>query len=176
MKSPRIIALFLVLFSFSTASFGQSKDEQIKVIKKEFTAINHATTLKKVKLENEEFLANMTDGGGALTGYYEAGTIRKIHQWVGLSNGFEIKEYYFKNGRLIFVYEEFNAFVYDSKKEQFDQSKTERTFEGRYYFNNQKLIDFATTGHNRFEDDSIDPEKTLLAEANDYLRLLDKKK
>ncbi|WP_299990255.1 hypothetical protein [uncultured Pontibacter sp.] len=176
MKLLKIIALFLLLFSINTALFGQSKSEQIKAIRQEFTNINNTTTLKKVKLENEEFLGSMTDGGGILTGYYETGIIRKIHQWVGLSNGIEIKEYYFQNGSLIFVYEKFNAFVYDSKKEQFDQSKTERTFEGRYYFNNQKLIDYVTTGHNRFEDDSIDPEKTLLKEANDYFNLLNKKK
>ena len=175
MKAHRITALLLVLLTFLTASYGQSKEDQIKAIRKEFTAINNATTLKKVTLENEEFLENMTDGGGALTGFYEAGTIRKIHQWVGLSNGIEIKEYYFKNGRLIFVYEKFNSFVYDNDKAQFDQSKTERTFEGRYYFNNQKLIDYVTTGHNRFEDDSIDPEKTLLSEANDYMCLLIRK-
>jgi phosphomevalonate kinase len=176
MKTLKLIALLLVLLSFITASYGQSKDDQIKAIRKEFTAINKATTFKKVTLENEEFLENMTDGGGALTGLYQSGTIRKIHQWVGVSNGIEIKEYYFKNGRLIFVYEKFNSFVYDNKKAQLDQSKTETTFEGRYYFNNLRLIDYVTTGHNRFEDDAIDPEKTLLVEADDYIRLLNNKK
>jgi hypothetical protein len=169
------ILLILASFAFSTSSLAQTKTDQIRVIRKEFQAINTDATLNKVTLENEEFLEHMTDGGGKLSGYYKQGEIKKIHRWIGLSNGIEIMEFYFQSGELIFVYEKFNSFVYDQKKEQFDFAKTETTFEGRYYFNNKKLIDYVTTGHNRFEDDGIDPEKTLTKEAADNLKLLNKK-
>ncbi len=128
--------------------------------------------MKKVTLENEEFLEKITDGGGALTGFYKAEKIKKIHQWLGLSSGIEIKEYYFKDDQLIFVYEKFKSFVYDKKKDQFDFTKTETTFEGRYYFNKKRLINYVTTGHNRFEDDKINPEITLITEAKYQLKLL----
>ena len=163
-------------FAFMSASCGQTNPDMVKEIRKEFQSINSDTAYKKVTLENEEFLENMTDGGGELTGFFKGGQIKKIYRWVGLSNGNEITEFYFKNGQLIFVYEKFNSFVYDNKKEELDHSKTETTFEGRYYFNNKKLIDLITTGHNRFENDAIDPEKTFLTEAMDNLKMLTTKK
>jgi hypothetical protein len=169
-------SLFLLIaLTFCTCSCAQTKADYIKAIEKEVQAINSENTFQKIVLENQDFLENNTDGGSELTGYYKGGQIKKIKQWVGLSNGNEIKEFYFKNGHLIFVHEQFLSFVFDNKKEQFDLTKTEKTFDGRYYFNNKKLIESMATGHNRFEDDTIDPEKTLLAEAMDYLMLLNKK-
>ncbi len=170
------IFLFFVTLTFNTPSFGQTHTSQIKSISKEFQAINSVASLKKVSLQNEAFLEDVPDGGGSLSGFYKAGKIRKIYLWLGLSNGIKIKEFYFKDGQLIFGYEKFNSFVYDKKKDQCDFSRTETTFQGRYYFNNKKLLDYVTTGHNRFEDDSIDPEKTWISEANENLKLLSKKR
>src|SRR5690606_6031162 len=115
---------------------------------------------------------NQPDGGGELKGLYEGGSIRKISLWVGLSNGFETKDYYFQDDRLIFVHEQFNNFVYDTEKGSVNLDKTEKTYDGRSYFVNGKLLHYEATGHNRFEDDSIDPENTLLTEAKEYSRLL----
>jgi hypothetical protein len=155
----------LPFFSFINVS-AQSRDNIIKSIRQEFQTINKDTSYTTVVLENEEFLDQMPDGGGMLTGYYKNGEIRKIVKWIGISYGVEIMEYYFKEGQLIFVFEQFKSFVYDEKNNELDLTKTEVSFEGRYYFNKKKLIDYVTTGHNRFEDDAIDPEKTLLEEAN----------
>ncbi|MEQ9230409.1 MAG: hypothetical protein RIF46_06975, partial [Cyclobacteriaceae bacterium] len=63
---------------------------------------------ERVQLENEEFLIEMTDGGGSLTGYFENGVIKKIAIWVGLSNATASRIFYFKNGNLYFVEEEKN--------------------------------------------------------------------
>lgn len=164
----------LLTFCF-IPTFAQDKTKLIEQIEKEFKAINSDTTLKKVVLNNEEFLDQMTDGGGQLTGLYKAGQIKKIVRWIGLSNGNEIFEFYFENNKLIFVHEQFNSFLYDEKKQAFLFDTTEKTFDGRYYFVDNKLIDYITTGHNRFEDDSIDPEKTLLNEAMDNKKLLARK-
>jgi hypothetical protein len=170
-----ILSILAVLAFFST-SCGQTRSDLKNEIKKEIQSINSDTAYKKVTLENDDFLGNMTDGGGELTGYFKGEQIKKIYQWIGLSNGNEITEFYFRNGQLIFVYEKFSAFVYDHKKEQQDLTKTETTFEGRYYFDKDKLIDRLTTGHNRFEDDNNNPEKILIQEAKDNMRLLNKKK
>jgi hypothetical protein len=165
-----------VTFAFVVTCYTQPKSDIIKGIKVEFNKINADKGLRKVILENEEFLENMTDGGGELSGYFMKGQIKKVRQWVGLSNGNETKEFYFKNGQLIFVYEKFDSFIFNPNKEQLDHTKTETTFEGRYYFNNNKIIDYRTTGHNRFEDDTIDPEKTLLEEASKNVKQLTKNK
>ena len=177
MPLPRIkTSLLLVSLLLGTLALAQTKAELVKNIGKEFRLINKDTTLKQVKLEGEAFLTHATDGGGELIGYYKKGQLKKIYQWIGLSNGNEIKEYYFKNGRLIFVYVQFNSFVYNEKKDQLDRTKTKTTFQGRYYFHNNRLIDHTTTGHNRLEDDTISPEKTLLAEASDNQKLLNQKR
>jgi len=160
-----------------TTSAGQTMSDQIKSIRKEFQVINSDTTLKKVTLENEEFLGeNIGDGGGELDGLFKDKAIKKIYLWLGLSNGIETKEYYFKDGQLIFVYEKFKRFGYDQKKGQMDYDKTTTTFEARYYFNNQKLIHQIVKGQNRHDDEIEDPGKVFIVQANEHLNLLTKKK
>lgn len=172
-----IFFLFFVNFLVSLKqTYSQDKITLIKEIRKEVSAINKDSAFKKVILNNEEFLGHSTDGGGELTGYYKAGQLKKIVSWVGLSSGNEIFEFYFKDGKLIFVYEQFNSFLYDEKKQILRMDKTEITFAGRYYFKNNHLIDYVTTGHNRFENDTIDVEKTLLSEMKGNRNLLERKK
>ena len=171
MRTAISILTTTLTVSFLTA-LGQDKARIISDIRKEFKIINNDTTLKKVVLNDEEFLDHTTDGGGQLTGFYKEGQLRKIVSWIGLSNGNEIFEFYFTNSKLIFVYEQFNSFIYDPKQETLRLDTTERTFEGRYYFNNDKLIDQITTGHNRFENDDIDPQKKLLIQAAENKKLL----
>lgn len=175
LRSPIKTGVLLLSLVLSMASLAQSKAEQIKAIGKEFRRINGDTYLKQVKLENEAFLTHTTDGGGSLTGYFKRGEIEKIHLWIGRSNGNEVKEYYFKNGQLIFVYEQFHSFRYDVQKEELDRTKTVTTFQGRYYFHHNKLLHFTTTGYNRLAGDALDPEKALLSEASDHVKLLTRK-
>ena len=70
------IFFFLVSVLFFIVAFAQTKNEQIKSIRKKFETINRDTTLRKITLENEEFLINMPDGGGELTGYYKSKEIK----------------------------------------------------------------------------------------------------
>ena len=154
---------------------GQTNPEQITEIRKEFQTINADTTLKKITVENEEFLGdNIGDGGGKLTGFYKKKSIKKIVLWLGLSTGTEIKEYYFKEDQLIFVYEKFNSFEYDEKKGQMDYNTSTTTFEGRYYFHNQKLIDKTLKGKNRHDDEVRDPE-IFIDQGIEHAKLLNKK-
>jgi hypothetical protein len=169
------IFLPFLLFAFNLATSGQSNSAQVKSIKREFETINSDTTLKKVVLENEEFLGeNIGDGGGKLVGFFKNHTVKKIYQWLGLSNGIEIKEYYFKDGKLIFIYEVFKSFEYDQIRNQMDYKKISTTFEGRYYFKNSKLIYEIVKGRNR-RDGLLNPVEVLIEEAFNNLKLLKSK-
>ena len=90
--------LFLssVFILFFLPSYSQTKEEIIKSIRKNFRQINSDRTLKKISLEDEEFLENMTDGGRELSGYFRKDSIVKVFEWVGLSYGNRTREYYFK--------------------------------------------------------------------------------
>ena len=174
-RNAKHIFFFFVDLLFFVISFAQTKDEQIKLTRKKFEAINKDTTLRKVTLENEEFLINMTDGGGELSGFYNNKEIKKIYEWIGLSNGISIKEFYFDKGKLIFVYEKFNSFVFDDKKNEFDLTKIKTIFEGRYYFNNEKLFSKLTKGNKALAAQGESSGKSLLESADDNMRLLNKK-
>jgi hypothetical protein len=168
--------LFVLLsVGFVIISSGQTKDEQIKLIRKKFQQINSDTTLRKVTLESEEFLEETPDNGGELTGYYENRKIKKIYEWIGLSNGISTSEFYFDNEQLIFVFEKFDSFLFDDKKGEFDLSKTKTIFEGRFYFNNKKLFSKSTKGDKSLAAQGESTEKVLLERASENLGTLNKK-
>src|SRR4051812_12316774 len=150
------ITFFLIATFLIHTSSAQSKADVIKSIKKEFKDINDNGSLKKVVLENEEFMEKMTDRGGSLTGYYNEDKLLKIVEWIGISNGIYISEYYFKDEQLIFVYKAFKTVVYDIKKGEVDYDQTGVKFEGRYYFSDKTLIDTITTGANPFKGEPKD--------------------
>lgn len=137
MKLTSLLAILFTSFFLVTTSFAQSPSDQIKLIRKEFQIINSDTTLKKITLDGEDFLDNVPDGGAELSGYYKNRQIKKIYQWIGLSRGNEITEYYFKDGQVIFAYQKFESFIYNEKQGEMDYTKTKTTFEGRYYYNNK---------------------------------------
>ena len=174
-KRAKHIFLFFIGTVIFIVSFAQTKNEQIKLIRKKFEIVNRDTTLRKVTLENEEFLTNMTDGGGELTGFYKNKEIKKIYEWIGLSNGISIKEFYFDSGQLIFVYEKFDSFVFDDKKNEFDLSKTKTIFEGRYYFNNEKLFSRSIKGDKALTVQDESTEQLLVQKANENAKTLNKK-
>ena len=166
------ITFFLVAVLIANVSFAQSKADIIKSIKKEFKDINDDNSYTKVVLENEEFMEQMTDRGGSLTGYYKEGKLYKIVEWIGISNGIYISEYYFKEEQLIFVYKAFKTVVYDIKKGEVDYDQTGVKFEGRYYFSDKTLIDSATSGTNPFKGEATN----FPAEGDKDQQLLAKKK
>lgn len=173
MRKAVLFYLFLVFFPTLQA---QTKADQKEIIRQQFQLINSDRQLKKVTQENEAFLEHMTDGGGELAGYYKDGRLVKIREWIGQSDGNKVVEYYFKDGALLFVYGQFNTWVYDVKRDHFDHSKTKTIFEGRYYFHQQKLIDQIEKGNMHFDDEAYYQESALLATASQYSTLLNKKK
>ena len=171
----RIVLLSSMLVS-SLFVKAQNKTTLLKIIRDDFQAINHDKTLTKTTLSNEQFLENMTDGGGELAGYYKKDSLVKIVEWIGLSYGNRTREFYFKENKLFFVYEKFESFVHNDKTNELDLTKVKTTFEGRYYFNNKKLIDQKNSGKRTFEENESGMEEELQSAAGEDIHLLNKKK
>ncbi len=164
------------LFLFITLStFGQGFHEHHSELS-DFVEITNSqlSTCTTVTLENDEFLENMTDGGGELTGFFTNNHLIKIELWVGISYGNFKFDYYFQDSELHYIVETFQQYSYDVETDTWNYSKLEQTFRGDYLF--QPTFDYETLGHNRFENDELDPEKVLREETMEYVKLLNKKK
>jgi len=144
MRTTITIFSTLLLFCVYPVTYGQSNKQLILDIREEFNRINSNKDLRTITLNNEEFLDQMKDGGGRLTGYFENDVLVKITVWVGLSYGSNETDYYLKNGEFFFAYQRENKFA-DKLNENgefigIDHSHHKTLFEGRYYFNSKELI------------------------------------
>jgi hypothetical protein len=160
-------------------AFGQIKENKSYVLFKIKEAYQQTNDYKKYKIitidDAEEFLGHGTDNGGTLTGYFKGDSLKKIIEWVGLSNKVIQNEYYLDNDRLIFVYSTESRYRFNDSSQSFDFSKLDNVFKGRYYFNNGKLIDTI------FDDKEYAATKKqdaagFLTSSKDYLKLLKTKR
>lgn len=166
--------LLIAFAAIVTTLSAQNKNSLVNEKRKAFDEINTSPSLRKITLENEDFLETMTDGGGELVGYYSKDVLVKMKEWVGLSQGNRTRMYYFKNNQLFLVVEKFNAFV--PKGDGLDKTKTKTTFEGSYYFHNNKLISQEVKGKRNF-DEVADISTSMPREALNNVRILtDRKK
>ncbi len=165
-----IIVLFLTL-SVISVSHGQTKSEKVKSIRQVSQKINSDTTLKTLTLENEDFFEQMPDGGGSLIGHFKNKSLLKITEWIGLSFGIKQFEYYFDKGKLIFVYATEKHFKYNDSLQQLDHDKLNVAYEGRYYFDKDKLIETKTKGIGSWDDPKA-LEQLFIEDAQKYYKLL----
>lgn len=176
MIKKTIISVILLL-AILTIVQGQTKDGTTKDIGEKFHRINSDSGYLIKTLENEQFLEHVTDGGGTLTGYFKNGQIKKITERIGLSSCIKTFEFYFWDGELIFVYEKEEDFPYIEAKGLLDYTKLKLVFEGRYYFNNGKLIETKIKGKKRIVDDTgTDMAKELLLIAKQNIDALERQK
>ena len=172
MRVPNFILALILSVILSQASNGQSNAGKLLNIRKIVQKINNDTALKIRTIDNtEEFLGHATDGGGKLMGYFHNDSICKIFATVGLSYGSIRDEYYFSNGRLIFVYEVEKDFPEADSLGGLDFNKLILAFEGRYYFKNDKLIDKSSKGKRRFENNQ-DRATAFITDAKYFSRLI----
>ena len=164
-------------FKGETGFLSQNFDDTVLINQIELSVktIENYKFKDSIELENEEFLENMTDGGGSLTGYFKHGDLVKIKEWVGLSYGVVQHSFYFSEGQLSYVLETENDFYIDDSFQK-DYTRFGQHFRGDYYFANNKLAGMVTLGHNRFEDDANDPEKEFLKTAAEYQKLILKRR
>jgi hypothetical protein len=172
MTLRNFILQLLLTVALSQASTGQTKADKLLSIKQTFQKINSDNTLKKKTVDDPEiFLGHATDAGGQLVGYFNKDTACKILATVGLSYGMITDEYYFNNGRLVFVYETEKVFPDNDSSDGLNYTKLKLSFEGRYYFDNEKLIDKIIKGKRRFED-KANIASTFLTDAKNYVTLV----
>lgn len=179
MKNKSSIIIIFTLIIIGLILFLSLKDRnsniaQIQNIQKNVELIDSEKNYEVKTLNNEQIQGNqMTDGGAQLTGYFKQGKIVKIKEKLSLSYGVKNYEYYFSDGKLIFVYEKDENFPDPENSGTLDYSKTETAFEGYYYFENGKLISKKTIGTKRFsENDIIDIEESFLKVSQENLLLL----
>jgi hypothetical protein len=139
--------------------------------------IDKDVQLKKKIFAQEDFMEKVTDEGGELTVYYKNTLVHRIKEWVGLSYGVIIRNYYFINKELLFVKEEEYLYEADEAGNIHKKKLSKKPgFLGKYYFLKSKLIDEESLGHNRFEDNEHhDAEKEYLASSKRHLSLFYKK-
>jgi hypothetical protein len=136
--------------------------------------IDKDTSLRPITLENEEFLEHI-DHGGELIGYYKDSVIVKVTTTIYYSHGVEKVNYYVADSKvrhLLFMEESFDMYPYNEETGEFEYSKAYRNFYGQYVFKDDKLIDQISTGHNRFEDDTINISRTVYSELIYYLDMI----
>ena len=152
------LSVFL-LFALTT-TFGQVKQDKsiiILNIKKSYEQINSYKNYKTVTIdEAEEFLEHNPDNGASLKGYYKSDSLKKIIEWLGLSNKVIQNEYYFDKGKLIFVYTKESKYKFIDSTQSFDYSKLQPVFQGRYYFSNEKLFETKLTDKEHYQSKEQD--------------------
>jgi hypothetical protein len=181
-----------------TAAFGQSKSDTIRNIEQKVQFIEQTTGYKRVTLVNEEFLdtgfiKQPGKGYGQLTGFFKNDTIYMIREQIGvrLSHDSFTTDYYFFDGKLFFVHEKYKK---EEEQKGFEENsfiESDGTigyitpslpFEGRYYFDNEKLVITGTKGEietmllpNEKFFDSQTKEGQLLLSVQKHIDLLTQK-
>jgi hypothetical protein len=138
------LSVAFVICGIAFPAFGQSR-EVVSGIRSIVKRINSDSMWQTKFLDNAYFVDSLNeayDGGQTLTGLFKDGKLEKINAWVGLSLCILTVEYYVDHGSLIFAYEQEKAFPYieSASGEPWDYEHPYVTFEGRYYFNTNKLI------------------------------------
>lgn len=158
-----------------TNTYGQGKeDKRIKLlqIKTVFQQINNDKNYRVVTInDSDEFLGHGTDNGGSLQGYYKNDCLKKVVEWVGLSNRVVQNEYYFDQGTLVFVYSTDSRYKSNDSTGDLDYSKFDNIIKGRYYFNNDKLI-CAILSHKEHEKTKQKDAADFLDSSKEYMKLL----
>jgi hypothetical protein len=121
-------------------------------------------------------MAQMTDGGGQVTGYFKNGQLVKMVEFIGLSSCVNITEYYVQDAKLIFAYTLGKEFLYVDSIATFNSSIQNLTMECRFYFKENKIIKSILKGQTRCSGKPIvDWTKDYLEETTRYRKLLTKK-
>lgn len=164
------LTLFLFISSLPLSVLGQATPETIQKIRLNFQTINSDSSYTILSLSNKSFMSHITDGGGELTGYFKGDSIKKIHVQVGLSYCIQTSEYYFLNEQLSFIYHQERIFPYIDSTATFDYTRTELIFEGRYYFENNKLVKQNEKGKRRIDTNTN--SFGWLQQASEYYNIL----
>lgn len=171
-----LLPLLMLLGITAHSQGSEDKERELFKIRQIFQRINKDTTYRLVKLEDaEKILGHATDGGASLTGYYKGDSLRKIIEWVGLSNRIVQNEYYLDKGTLVFVFTTEKQYAYNDSLQALDYSKLVPAFFGRYYFRNNQLYDVILSNKRLKQSEKADAAE-FLTRVKSYTALLQKNK
>ncbi len=169
------LSLALFLTFTITSSFAQGKEDFTKKlfdIRLKYTAINKDKPYRLETIKDAEtFLGHNTDNGASLTGYFKGDSLKKLVEWIGLSNKVLQNEYYFDKGKLFFVYATTSVYPINDSTQSFDYTKLNLQSSGRYYFDNEQLFDTILSDKQKNKMKSKDAAG-FLASAKQYAKLL----
>ena len=179
MKHSRIILTSLILIVTFVDLVGQTKTNKLALLantKYLFKKINDYKNYKVVLIDNiEDILGHGTDNGSTLTGYFKKDSLKKVVEWVGVSNKVYQNEYYYNNDSLVFLYRIISNCRFTNRSQSFDCSKLEVVFEGRYYFSRNELFETILSG-NEFYTTKANDYLDYLKSSKDYLNLIKSKR
>jgi len=159
--------LFITYFSFGQTNL------QIVSIRESVQLINTEKGYYIKTLTNEYFTDvknEDSDNGQELKGYYKSGKLKKIVYTIGLSNCMKTYEYYFSDSGLIFMFEKEDDFPIKSNGSELDYTKAIPAYEGRFYFENGKLLQTIIKGKERSGEPNKDKFTTDLKVLLDDLK------
>jgi len=155
----KMLVLLLLTGAGQSAVAHPQSEAQISSIRSQYAAINkRATRHKKVKRQ----LSGFSLEGGELVASFEGAAIVKMVAIHYGEMGRTLEEYYFSNGKLIFMFAK--VFHYNRP-----MGKVARTAENRYYFNNDQLIRWIGENGKQGDltsEDSAAKQKDLLESSN----------
>jgi hypothetical protein len=171
--STKTILAFTFMFFCISGCHTQTKEDQIRQIRISYLKINNDRSLKTIKLENEDFLPDEApDGGCSLTGYYKNDTLYKMSAWIGISYCVRQYDFYLNNGKPVFIFETERDFP-EKADGTLDYNTLKPAFEGRYYLDDEKVIDIKLKGEKRSDEKPTSAYvKGLVTEAASYKKLL----
>lgn len=119
------------VFALNVFENGDATADTVATIRSRYAAINKSLTrYKKVKKE----LSGYSDGGGTLDAYLDGKSVKKIVATHLGEAGKAVDEFYYWDGRLIFVFRK------ESRYDNPSSAKIVSTREDRFYFDNDQLI------------------------------------
>jgi hypothetical protein len=171
----KFISLISVSVLCFTLSYGHGMSEKSSTVAQMRQAIQQINEYKKYKVvtidDPEVFLGHSTDNGDSLQGYYKSDSLKKIVEWVGLSNRVVQNEFYFAKGKLVFVYSTDKQYKFNRKSGEMDYSKFDKVFTSRYYYSNDKLLQ-TIIGDKEHQKTRLQDAADFLSSSKHYTELL----
>jgi hypothetical protein len=163
------VRMLLLSFLITNISLAQDLEQTYQELTARVNEINKYRDHEIIKLESGD-VAGLFDGEAWVTGFYKNGIIQKITLVVENDICVKAFNYYFSEGKVIYITEMLDKFMSS------DKVKSTRSFTGKYFFKDNKMFDREVTGTNRFDDQSLNAEVILLGEAQKNVDLLNRNK
>lgn len=156
------VILIACSFDIKNTSINSEQDKNsinviISEIRKEYININSDTNLIVI----EKDLTGISTEGGTQFNYYDKTELRKSFLNFYGEMGKKVEEYYFKDGRLFFLFKQ--EFYYNQPIYVQEGFEVEKIEENRYYFDNDNLVRWIDN-YKTLRDVSNEDSKKLASE------------